>query len=97
MNFFKSLVQKLAGKPVDWDELEESLIRSDIGVPMTMRIVSVLQERAVSSKITANDVVEVARDEIARVLPLAPPPIQDERVMKAPSPATPSTPATNIK
>ena len=76
MNFFKSLVQKFAGKPVDWDELEESLIRSDIGVPMTMRIVSVLQERAVSTKITANDVVEVARDEIARVLPLAPPPIR---------------------
>src|SRR3954469_18871187 len=76
MNFFKNLVQKLAGKPVDWDELEESLIRSDIGVPMTMRILTALQERAVSTKITANDVIEVARDEIARVLPMAPPPIR---------------------
>jgi fused signal recognition particle receptor len=76
MNFFKSLVQKFAGKPVDWDELEESLIRSDIGVPMTMRIIEALQERAVSAKITANDVIEVARDEIARVLPIAPPPIR---------------------
>jgi hypothetical protein len=27
MNFFKSLVQKFTGKPVDWDELEEALIR----------------------------------------------------------------------
>lgn len=76
MNFFKSLVQKFAGKPVDWDELEESLIRSDIGVSMTMRIISALQERAITAKITANDVVEVARDEIARVLPIAPPPIR---------------------
>jgi fused signal recognition particle receptor len=76
MNFFKNLVQKLAGKPVDWDELEESLIRSDIGVPMTMRIITALQERAVSTKITANDVIDVARDEIARVLPMAPAPIR---------------------
>ncbi|HEV8185440.1 MAG TPA: signal recognition particle-docking protein FtsY [Chthoniobacterales bacterium] len=76
MNFLRSLVQKLAGKPVDWDELEESLIRSDIGVPMTMRIITALQERAVATKITANDVAEVARDEIARVLPIAPAPIR---------------------
>ena len=76
MNFFKSLVQKFAGKPVDWDELEEALIRSDLGVPMTMRIVSALQERAVTMKITANDVAEVARDEILRVMPIAPPPIR---------------------
>ena len=76
MNFFRSLVQKLAGKPVDWDELEESLIRSDIGVPMTMTILAALQERALTTKITANDVIEVARDEIARVLPIALPPIR---------------------
>lgn len=69
-------MQKLAGKPVDWDELEESLIRSDIGVPMTMRIITTLQERAASTKITGNDVLEVARDEIARVLPIAPAPIR---------------------
>lgn len=73
MNFFKSLVQKFTGKPVDWDELEEALIRADLGVPMTLRIVSALQERAQTSTITANDVAEVARDEIARVLPMAPP------------------------
>ncbi|MBA3272291.1 MAG: signal recognition particle-docking protein FtsY [Chthoniobacterales bacterium] len=76
MKFLRSLVEKFAGKPVDWDELEESLIRSDIGVPMTMRIVAALQERAVSTKITSNDIVEVTRDEIARVLPIAPPPLR---------------------
>ena len=76
MNFLRSLVQKFAGKPVDWDELEESLIRADLGVPMSLRIVAALQERAKTAMITANDVAEVARDEIARVLPIAPPPIR---------------------
>jgi len=39
MNFLKALVQKFTGKPVDWDELEEMLIRSDLGVSMSLRIV----------------------------------------------------------
>jgi hypothetical protein len=34
--FFKDLFERFSGKPVDWDELEETLIRSDIGVPMTL-------------------------------------------------------------
>jgi len=76
MNFLRSLVQKFTGKPVDWDELEESLIRADLGVPMSLRIVEALQQRAATQAITANDVAEVARDEIARVLPIAPPPIR---------------------
>ena len=42
MNFLKSLVQKFTGKPVDWDELEEALIRADLGVPMTLRIIAAL-------------------------------------------------------
>jgi fused signal recognition particle receptor len=76
MNFLKSLVQKFAGKPVDWDELEESLIRADLGVPMTLRIMEVLQERAQRSTITAADIAEVARDEIGRILPIAPLPLK---------------------
>ncbi|MDQ6655967.1 MAG: signal recognition particle receptor subunit alpha, partial [Verrucomicrobiota bacterium] len=73
MNFLRSLVQKITGKPVDWDELEESLIRADLGVPMSMRILDALQERAKTTTVTSKDVVEVARDEISRVLPIAPP------------------------
>src|SRR2546428_7937797 len=65
--FFKSLVQKFAGRPVDWDDLEESLIRADLGVPMSMRILNALKGR---EKLTAETVVEVARAEIAKVLPL---------------------------
>ena len=72
MNFLKSLVQKFTGRPVDWDELEGMLIRADLGVPMTLRIIEALQDRAQRTTITSNDIVEVARDEIARILPMAP-------------------------
>ncbi|MEP6698734.1 MAG: signal recognition particle-docking protein FtsY [Verrucomicrobiota bacterium] len=75
MNFLKSLVEKFTGKPVDWDELEEMLIRADLGVPMSLRIVESLRKRALTFKITAADVAEVAREEIMRILPLAPLPI----------------------
>ena len=64
MKFFKNIIEKFAGKPVDWDELEEALIRSDIGVPMTLRIVKQLQERDRASRITANDISEVAQEEL---------------------------------
>jgi fused signal recognition particle receptor len=67
IGFFKSLMQKFTGRPVDWDELEEALIRSDLGVSMTMRILKVLQAR--TDKLTAESVVEVAREEILKVLP----------------------------
>jgi fused signal recognition particle receptor len=76
MNFFQSLIQKFAGRPIDWDELEENLIRADLGVPMTMRIMAALKERAPQSGTTANDIVEVTREEIERILPLNPPPIR---------------------
>lgn len=65
--FFKNLVQKFTGKPVDWDELEEALIRSDLGVPMTQRILAELQKR--EEPMTAESVVKVAREEIVKVLP----------------------------
>ncbi len=76
MKFFQNIIQKFTGRPVDWDELEENLIRSDIGVPMTLRIVNALQARAATSSITSNDIVEVAREEILRILPIAPAPIR---------------------
>jgi fused signal recognition particle receptor len=67
IGFFKSIMQKFTGRPVDWDELEEALIRSDLGVSMTMRILKVLQAR--TDKLTAESVVEVAREEILKILP----------------------------
>jgi fused signal recognition particle receptor len=71
--FFKSIVQKFTGKPVDWEELEETLIRADLGVPMMTKILKALQGR---EKLTANDIVEVTREEIAKVLPLENPPLR---------------------
>jgi fused signal recognition particle receptor len=72
MNFLQSLAQHFAGKPIDWDELEESLIRADLGVPMTSRIMKTLQEREAWSLMGINDVVKVVRQEISRVLPADP-------------------------
>src|SRR5205807_1277749 len=70
MNFLQSLAEHFAGKPIDWDELEESLIRADLGVPMTTRIIKTLQEREAWSLTGINDVVKVMREEIARILPV---------------------------
>ena len=67
IGFFQSIIQKFTGRPVDWDELEEALIRSDLGVPMTNRILAELQARP--EKMTAESVVKVAREEIIKVLP----------------------------
>jgi fused signal recognition particle receptor len=69
MNFLQSLAQHFAGKPIDWDELEESLIRADLGVPMAMRIIKTLQDHEAWSVVSINDVVKVVRLEIARILP----------------------------
>ena len=75
MNFLQSLAQHFAGKPIDWDELEESLIRADLGVPVTVRIIKTLQDREAWSVMGINDVVKVVREEIARILPVNPAPI----------------------
>jgi fused signal recognition particle receptor len=69
VKFLQSLARQFSLKPIDWDELEESLIRSDIGVPMTLRIIKALQDRAAWTTITADEIVNVAREEIIHVLP----------------------------
>ncbi len=74
IGFFKSIIQKFSGRPVDWDELEESLIRADLGVPLTQRILGTLQARG--ETVTAEDVVEVTRAAIVALLPPAPIPIR---------------------
>ena len=69
MNFFETLAQTFAAKPIDWDELEEGLVRSDIGVPITARILRKLQEREAWSLMGISDVVKVARAELLSILP----------------------------
>ena len=67
MGFFSALIEKFSSKPVDWDELEEMLIRADFGVPITMRIIEKLKER--QEKLTANDVIAVTQEEVINLLP----------------------------
>src|SRR5260370_10778479 len=75
MNFLESLAKQFAGKPIDWDELEEALIRADLGVPMTMRIIKTLQEREAWALLGIGDVIKAVREEIARILPRHPAPL----------------------
>ena len=75
MNFLQSLAKQFSGKPIDWDELEEALIRADLGVPMTMRIIKTLQEREAWALLGIGDVIKAVREEIARILPRDPTPI----------------------
>ena len=76
MNFLQSLAKQFAGKPIDWDELEESLIRADLGMPMTMRIIKTLREREAWALLGIGDVVKAVREEITRILTRDPAPIR---------------------
>src|SRR5438270_13370767 len=69
MKFLEALAQQFAGKPIDWDELEHALIRADLGVALTTRIIGKLQESEAWSHLGIQDVVKVARDEIPKILP----------------------------
>ena len=76
MNFLRSLAQQFSGKPIDWEELEEGIIRADLGVPMTTRIIKTLQEREAWSLLGIGDVIKAVREEIAQILPADPMPIR---------------------
>jgi fused signal recognition particle receptor len=76
MKFLESLSKQFVGKPINWDELEETLIRADLGVPMTIRIIKTLQEREAWALLGIGDVIKAVREEIARILPRDPVPIR---------------------
>ncbi len=74
LGFLKSFVAKFSARPVDWDELEEALIRADLGVPMAMKIMESLRGRG--GAVTGETAAEVARGEILAVLPASLPPLR---------------------
>src|SRR5437899_3386805 len=76
MKFLEALAQQFAGKPIDWAQLEQALIRADLGVPITMRIIKTLQEREAWSLLGIGDVIKAVREEIARILPTDAAPIR---------------------
>ncbi|RYD35290.1 MAG: signal recognition particle-docking protein FtsY [Verrucomicrobiaceae bacterium] len=65
--FFKKLIQRFTRRKVDLDELEETLITGDVGVPMTLQILEKLREMGRS--LEAEEVVDVCRQEILKILP----------------------------
>ena len=65
--FFKNLLQKFTAKPVDWDELEESLIQADLGLAMTNKIIESLRARR--GEVTGETALEVTREEILKIFP----------------------------
>jgi len=76
MKFLETLAQQFAGKPIDWDELEHALIRADLGVALTTRIIGKLQEHEAWSLLGIQDVIKVAHEEISKILPAKANPIQ---------------------
>src|ERR1043166_684634 len=68
MKFLEALANQSADKPIDGEDLEHVLIRADLGVPLTTRVLKTLQEREAWSVLGIRDVIKVARDEIAKIL-----------------------------
>ena len=66
--FFKKLLSKFTKDKIDWDELEETLISGDLGVPLSMQIIEDLQDKKQS--IAPNDIIKVCQDHISQILPI---------------------------
>ena len=68
MGFFKSLFNKITNRAeIEWDEVEAELIAADLGVRGAMEIIDELKD--LGRKITAQDVIDVARAHINKRLP----------------------------
>lgn len=72
--FLSSFVDKFRSKPVDWEQLEETLIRADLGVPLSMKILDGLQ--AQGSEVNARTVEEHTRKVLTDLFPVSSPPLR---------------------
>lgn len=74
LGFLKNIVAKYSSGPVDWDELEETLIRADLGVPMTVHLLDAVRKRG--WEVNGETAAAICREEILKTLPPpAPPPM----------------------
>lgn len=73
MGFFSALAQKFRGRSVDWEELEETLIRADLGVPLTQLLIRQLQERG--ADIRAEMAEAALKEALTALFPPSPPPL----------------------
>lgn len=81
--FFRKLLDVFKRKKLDFDELEETLIAGDLGIKMTMQIIE--QLRALGRELKADDIVTVARQEIAKILPAQPQPLLNQTDLNRPT------------
>ncbi|WP_009962129.1 signal recognition particle-docking protein FtsY [Verrucomicrobium spinosum] len=65
--FFKKLIQRFTKADIDWDDLEAQLIAGDLGAKLSMQIVDDLKDQA--RKLHDQDIVEVTKKHIRRILP----------------------------
>lgn len=73
--FFKKLINKITNTAeIDWDDLEAELITGDLGVKLSLEIVSELQD--LGRKVSADDVVETTRKKLSALFPEDSPALQ---------------------
>jgi len=73
--FFKKLINKITNTAeIDWDDLEAELITGDLGVKLSLEIVSALQ--GLGRKVSADDVVETTRTKLSALFPEDSPALQ---------------------
>ena len=68
---FKKIFQRLSRDKVDWDEIEESLILGDLGLPMTTLIIE--RMRDLGRSLNPEDAMTICREEILKIIPPSPP------------------------
>jgi fused signal recognition particle receptor len=71
--FFRKIADFFKRKKLDFDELEEVLISGDIGIRMTTQIIDTLRAR--QKEIDPEEVIEVAKAEMRKILPEKPFPL----------------------
>jgi len=67
MGLFDSILKRFKNREIDWDDLEELLITSDLGTALSLQIMDELQELGRTLK--AEDVLQSCRQHVLGILP----------------------------
>jgi fused signal recognition particle receptor len=71
MGLFQKILNRFRGGDIDWDDLEETLVTSDLGIRLTSELVERLRAR--KGKLDAETIAEACREEIQAILVDIPP------------------------
>ncbi len=66
MGLFQNILSRFRGKEIDWDDMEETLVRADLGIRLSLEIVERLRRK--KGKLDADSVAETCREEITAIL-----------------------------